>query len=136
MRKITAWVWNADEADYGMLLLCWGIAVAWKPWPIGFALALSIAAVAVGIGKITLSVTRLGKRSPWSKFRPGLAQSGSAIWLAACLLSVVNGWGAGWGGWAAVLYLWLSYRSGKQYLRLTTRLVADAVLEATHDEGG
>lgn len=131
-----SWVWNADEADAGVLLTSWGIAVLWPPLPSPVEMAIGISAIVVGVAKLVLSTTRWGKRPPLVVFRVGLPVAGMMIWLGACLVAVTGGWGVGWGGWASVVYGWLAYRSVKAFYRLLTKHVAETVLEATHGVRG
>ena len=130
-----SWAWNADEADAGALLVTWGMALLWPPLPSPVEMVIAASAMLVGTGKLLLSTTRLGQRRPFSAFRVGLPIAGLMIWMGACLVAVTSGWGAGWGGWASVLYGWMAYRSVKAFYRLLTRYVAEQVLESTHGAG-
>lgn len=135
MKRIMTWVWNADEADAGALLVSWGIALVWPPLPSSVEMVIGAAAMLVGAAKLVLATTRWGQRRPYSALRIGLPIMGLMIWLGACLVAVTDGWGAGWGGWASVLYGWMAYRSVKAFYRLLTRYVAEQVLESTHGAG-
>jgi hypothetical protein len=135
MQWVMSWVWNADEADRGALLLSWGLAMLWPPQPGGVEMVIGAVAVADGVAKLVFSTTRLGRLRPGSWMRLGLPIVDLMIWLGACLVAVASGWGAGWGGWASVLYGWMAYRSVKAFYRLLTKYVADQVLEQTHGAG-
>lgn len=127
-----SWVWNADEADAGILLTSWGIAVLWPPFPAAVEMVIGGSALVIGVAKLVLSTTRWGRRPLLDPLRVGLPVAGMMVWLGACLVAITGGWGVGWGGWASVLYGWLACRSIKAFYRLLTKYVAEEILEATH----
>lgn len=128
--RVLSWVWNADAADNGALLITWGLAVLHWWWRSGLPGAhmavIAAAALLVGSAKLVLSLQPLASREPWARWRIGLPVCAFMVWFGVAMDSVMRSPGD-WGGWATVLYLWLAYRAAKSYLRLLSRYARQAM---------